>query len=156
METKVKVTATEAGNVITVSENNPDFGYCRVEQTRMVFDDNGFVRQTHLSALVPGAIPVLKTLGWVAGQELPGKIVIKESTTPFNKRNPERDLKIAGKTGVVCVENGKPIYRNTFYNPNPDAQDVLVEHTNGEEIKAAYASVDFSSEDSNEKIMTLD
>jgi hypothetical protein len=41
-------------------------------------------------------------MGFYAGQELPGTIVIEESLTPFNKKAPERDLKIAGETGIVC------------------------------------------------------
>ena len=46
---------------------------------------------------------------------LPGKIVVVESLTPFNPENPDRDLKIAGGTGVICRIDDQPIYRQTFY-----------------------------------------
>ena len=68
MDAKVVVTADKAGNVITRSHNNPDFGHIRVEQTRMLIDDNGFARMKKLSALIPGGIEELQGFGWEAGQ----------------------------------------------------------------------------------------
>ncbi len=139
---KVKVTANSEGNVIIPSENNPEYGYVRVQQERPMFNDRGFMTNVKLSALIPGKITDLKTLGWVDGQELPGKIVVKEQLAPFNKKDPTRDLKKAGETGITIMQNGQPIYRNTFYKPDPNAVDVLEEHTNREEIKAAYAELE--------------
>ena len=54
--------------------------------------------------------------------------------------NPERDYKIAGKTGIVCCQDGQPIYRKTFYTLNSSAEDVLVSHNNIEDIRAAYST----------------
>lgn len=140
-KSKVVVTADKAGNVIVKSQNNPEFGHIRVEQTRMVVEENGFARMKKLSALIPGTIADLKGFGWSAGQEVPGKIVVKESTKPFNKKDPERDFKIAGKSGVVCSIEDQPIYRKHFYTLDENAVDTLVEHDNDEEIKAAYAEL---------------
>lgn len=145
MDAKVIVTADEAGNVIIKSERNPEYGHIRVEQTRMVIDDNGFARKRKLSALIPGTVEDLKGFGWSAGEEVEGKIVIKESLTPFNKKDPERDYKIAGSSGIVCIgvdeETGetKPIYRKHLFSFNSKVVDETVEHINGEEIQAAYA-----------------
>lgn len=146
MDSKVKVTADKAGNVIVKSQNNPEFGHIRVEQTRMVVEDNGFARRKKLSALIPGTIKDLSGFGWEADQEVEGKIVVKESIKPFNKRDPERDFKIAGKSGVVCTVDEQPIYRKHFYTLSATADDVLVEHDNDEEIKAAYAELNESEE----------
>ena len=139
MDAKVVVTADKAGNVITRSQNNPDFGHIRVEQTRMLIDDNGFARMKKLSALIPGSVEELQGFGWEANQEVEGRVVVKERQTPFNAKDPERDFKIAGASGIVCTLNGAPIYRKHVFTFDTSAQDVTVEHDNQEEIKAAYA-----------------
>ena len=146
MNSKVKVTADAVGNVVIPSKNNAEWGHIRVEQERIVIDERGFARKKRVSALIPGLIHDLKSFGWKAGQELKGTIIFKEQLTPFNPRDPERDYKIAGRTGIVCCIYGEPVYRKTFYSTNPEAQDVQimdennnpVSHTNGEEIRIAY------------------
>ena len=140
MDSKVKVTADELGNVVVISKNNPEWAHIRVEQSRVVIDDNGFARKKTISALLHGTVEDLKSFGWVANKEIPGKIIFKESLEPFNMNEPERDYKIAGKTGIVCCQDGQPIYRKTFYTLNSNAQDVAVAHNNTEDIRAAYAT----------------
>jgi hypothetical protein len=141
MNSKVKVTAEEVtGNVVVVSKNNPEWGHIRVEQSRTTIDDNGFARKRNISALIHGTVEDLKSFKWVDGKEVPGQIIAKESLEPFNMNNPERDYKIAGKTGIVCCQDGQPIYRKTFYTLNSSAEDVLVSHNNIEDIRAAYST----------------
>jgi len=134
---KVIVTADAAGNVIVPSTITAGWGYIRVEQTRAVIDEHGFLNVKKLSALVKGPIDNLKALGWENKQELPGVIAVKESLTPFNKVNPEKNFKVAGDTGIFCTLEGKPIYRNCFYNANPATADVLISHDNGAAIVEA-------------------
>lgn len=141
MKSKVKVTADKAGNVISVSKNNPEWGHIRVEQTRMIIDENGFARSTRVSALIPGEVAQLAAFGFTEGQELPGTIYVKEQTTAFNPKTPERDLKIAGNSGVICKIGDEPIYRKNFYSENPEKHDETIEHTNKDEITAAYEAV---------------
>lgn len=141
MDSKVQVTADKAGNVIVKSPNNPTYGHIRVEQTRMVIDENGFARRKKLSALIPGTIKDLSGFGWEAGNLVAGKVIVKESMTPFNKKDPERDYKVAGQSGVVCCSEGNPIFRKHFFVLNPNAEDVTIPHDNEEEIKAAYAEL---------------
>lgn len=136
---KVTVTADKAGQAIVLSTNNPEFGYVRVEQTRTIVDDNGWVKNKPVAALILGTVAELRKAGFNAGQELEGKIVIKEQLKPFNKNAPEKDIKVAGKTGITCMVDDQPIYRKAFYSQDSSAQDVLVAHTNVEAIKAAYA-----------------
>lgn len=137
MKSKVKVTADEAGNVI-IKTKNPDYGYIRVEQTKMVLDGTGFARKKTLAALVPGEIEDLKMFGWTAGQEIEGNIVVKESLQPFNKKDPDRDFKVAGESGIVCTLDDQPIYRKHVYTFNSSVEDTLIEHNNDQEIKAWY------------------
>lgn len=137
MESKVKITGDELGNVIHQSVNNPEYGYVRVEQVRSMYDDNGFLRRRVVSALIQGSMEDLKQEGYYLGQELPGKIVIIESLNPTNKKDHTKNIKTAGNTGVVCKVDGKPIYRKTIYTIISNLTDELVKHDNVDEIKAA-------------------
>jgi len=103
--TNVIVTANDAGQVIVRSENNSEWGHIRVEQTSMTVDSNGFGKKSKRSALIPGLVEDLAEFGFTANQSIPGKVIIKESLTPFNKNNPKRDIKIAGDSGVVCCQD---------------------------------------------------
>lgn len=140
MNTKVIVTADENGNVIGVSKNNPEFGYIRVEQTAPMVTDKGWLKISKRSSLIKGRVEDLQSLAYNAGQQLPGTIVVKEALTPFNTENPDRDLKIAGETGVVCRIDDQPIYRQTFYTTNPNAFDELITHDNAEEIREVQSA----------------
>lgn len=114
-----------------------DNGYIRLTQERMIINKKGWINVKPVSTLVQGEITMLEKLDWKANQQLRGQIVIKESLEPFNSANPERDYKIAGETGVVCCIDGQPIYRKTFYDLSGQDNDILLEHTNQEEIKRA-------------------
>lgn len=132
---KVKVTADENGNVIGVFKNNPEYGYVRVEQTAPVISDKGWLRVSARSSFIKGKVADLQACNYRKDQELPGKIVVIESLTPFNMENPDRDLKIAGDSGVICRIDDQPIYRQAFYTTNVNAQDELLFHTNTDEIR---------------------
>lgn len=152
----VVVTADPAKNVVIPSKNNPEWGHIRVEQDRIVIDDRGFARMKPVSALIPGKITDLKSFGWKADEKIEGMVIFKESLTPFNPKDPERDYKVAGKTGVICTIEGEPIFRKTFYSRDANAKDVQildaagnpVSHDNGEEIRAAY--LELADKDSGE------
>lgn len=132
---KVRVTADKTGNVIGVSQNNPEYGYIRVEQQAIQINDQGWLRNSKRSALIKGKMVDLLETGYREGTELPGRIVIMESLTPFNTENPDRDLKVAGDTGIVCRVDDQPIYRQSFYTTNPNAYDEFITHNNSEEIR---------------------
>jgi hypothetical protein len=137
MNTTVRVTANAEKEVITLSKENPEYGYLRVVQDRAMIDDKGWASMKTLSALVYGKAEHLQAFGYKEGDVLPGKIVIKESLEPFNTSNPDRDLKIAGKTGIICCTDGQPIYRKTFYNVSGNDTDELIAHNNTDAIKSA-------------------
>ena len=140
MNTKVIVLSDETtGAVVNISENSPEWGYIRVKQTRILADEkSGFLRAKTVTALMPGLVEDLQAADFHAGQAISGKIVIEEALTPFNKKNPERDLKIAGKTNIVCRIEGEPIYRRTRFSFNVEAEDTYKAHDNIEELRSAY------------------
>ena len=152
MNTKVVVLSDETtGAVVNISENNPEWGYIRVKQTRILADEkSGFLRAKTVTALMPGLVEDLQAADFYAGQAITGKIVIEEGLTPFNKKSPERDLKVAGKTGIVCRVDGEPIYRRTRFSFNAEAEDTYKQHDNVEELRTAYANEQVSAMSPNE------
>ena len=133
---KVKITALKDGSVVNAN-NGGTIGYVRVEQSRWFVNKKGFMKKQNVSSLMYGNYTDLKNENLFNGQELPGKIVIKESLTPFNEENPSKDYKYAGKTNIVCCQDGQPIYRKAFYNMDGSDNDEYVQHTNSQDIKDA-------------------
>jgi len=138
MEKRVRVVADANGSVICQSNNNPEYGYIRIVQSKKVIDDNNFVRIKEVSALLQGTIEDLKSLNHYAGEVIDGNIYIVESIYPFNSKAPQRDLKIAGKTGIVCKIGNDPIYRKTVYSTASNMADTLIKHDNVDELREAY------------------
>ena len=137
----VKITKDQHGFKVITSKNNPEFGYIRVEETRIKFDGK-FTRNEKRSALINGPIELLQqVVAEAVDDTLPGKIVIKESLTPFTD-DPQKSLKIAGKTGIPCTRNDQPIFRDTFYTEDLSEKDVFEPHDNGDQIKAAQKQVE--------------
>lgn len=139
MDNKVTITPDENGNVLTISEKNPLYAHIRVKQHVYIYDDSGWLRNKELSALIHGETETMMNMNYEAYQTLPGNIVIKEALTPFSLTEGDRDLKYAGKTGVICRVDDQPIYRKTFYTENQAATHELIAHTNKDEIRAAIA-----------------
>lgn len=137
---KVVVVANDSGNVVQQSESNSEFGHIRVEQMRTIIDQRGWVNRKKYIALIAGKTEDLEALEYQDGQQLDGKIVVKESLTPFNAKNPDRDLKYAGNSGIICMHNDQPIYRKCVYTLDSGSQDEFVHHTNVAEIKKAFNS----------------
>lgn len=136
---KVTVVADKNGNVINVSAN-PEFGYLRLEQRTIQIDEKGWLKSVKRSTLLHGKMEDLLDAGYKQGTELPGKIIVVESLSPLNEKNPDKDLKIAGSTNVICRIDDQPIYRQTYYSNNPEAYDILISHNNSEEIKEVMAA----------------
>lgn len=152
----VRVILNVDGSLISRSPINPDWGWYKVEQERATINEDGVARIERLSAIVQGWMKDIRGLNWKEGMVLPGKIIIRESLTPFNKKNPKKDLKIAGESGIVCTLSGAPIYRRYFYNANPNATDQLIAHDNTDEIKEAYAALNAERDDEDLSINETD
>jgi len=137
MQSKVNVCADDMGNVIIQSKNNSEYGYVRLQQDRVTFGNNGWVKKSNVSTLLLGKLEDLQSLNFKSGDVIAGKIVIKEQLEPFNSNDPDRDYKYAGDTGIICCVDGQPIYRKAMFTADVTAQDVLLAHTNGQDIKDA-------------------
>lgn len=140
MSSKAIITADQDGNIISVSPNNPEYGSIRVESVVNQINNQGWLKPVKRTAFIKGLVKDLHAANFKAGQVLPGRIVVKESFFPFNPINPEKGLKIAGETGIVCRVDDQPIYRQTFYTEDANAQDELITHNNGDEIREVQAA----------------
>lgn len=143
---KVKVFADEFGSVVFISPNNPEYGYIRVEQDCPVFNSKGWFDFKKRCAIIPGRTQDLKRAVesnfFVAGKELPGKIVVREQLEPLMESNPDFGLKRAGNNGPVLLFEDQMIYRRAFYTENMNETDVLIQHTNIDEVKSANNNFD--------------
>ena len=143
---KVKVVTDEFGSVVCISPNNPEYGYIRVEQDCPVFNSKGWFDFKKRCAIIPGKTEDLKRAVkagfFIKDKELPGKIVVKEQLEPLMPSNPDFGVKRAGNDGVVLVFEDQMIYRRTFYTENLSETDVLIQHTNIEEVKTANNNFD--------------
>tara|TARA_B110000008_G_scaffold242816_1_gene251469 strand:+ start:1859 stop:2476 length:618 start_codon:yes stop_codon:yes gene_type:complete len=156
MKNQVTIVPNETGAKIRVSKNNSDYGHVLLKQEKTIIGTNGWVKTTRLHALLHGEVDDLKSIGIKKMKTLPGQIIVKESTTPFNEKNPDMDLKYAGKTGIVCCRDGEPIYRRALYDASMTETDEFIAHTNGDDIRAAnnenaekalQANTEFSTSD---------
>ena len=137
MQNQVNIVADDMGNVIRQSQSNPEYGYVRLQQNRVTIGANSWVKNSNRSTLLLGKIEDLQALNLKANETLPGKIIVKESVEPFSSTDPDRDLKYAGDTGIICAVDGQPIYRKSFFTADMNAEDVLVAHDNGHAIREA-------------------
>jgi len=137
MQNKVNIVADDMGNIIRQSSNNAEFGHIRLEQKRVVYGNTGWVKSSNRSTLLHGKMDDLQNLELNVNTPLTGKIIVKESLIPFSNNDPDRDLKMAGDTGIICAVDGEPIYRKTFFVADATAEDVLISHTNGDAIREA-------------------
>lgn len=160
---EVTIVPNENGQTIRQSKTNPEFGHIRVSQKRVLIT-NGWVKNQEISALIQGKMEDLRASGMGQMKTLPGKIVVVEQLKPFGD-DPQRNIKVAGDTGVILKKDGLPIYRNTFFTSDLSATDTLIAHDNSEEIKnansvgsaAAVANTSFDDEVSEEnKVTTLE
>tara|TARA_R110001599_G_scaffold65178_7_gene183674 strand:- start:2623 stop:3216 length:594 start_codon:yes stop_codon:yes gene_type:complete len=140
MQNKVQIIADELGNVIRVSQNNQEYGYVRLSDNSFQIN-NGFMQKKEVTTLLHGKVEDLREMGIQNMKELQGKIVVKEQLEPFSSTNSDRDLKIAGKTGIICCVDGQPIYRKTMFTADITAEDIMLDHTNGSDIREANAEV---------------
>lgn len=125
MNNQVKVTKhPETGAVVTPAPSNPDYGYVRVESKQLSFE-GGFARMQTRSALIRMEMELAQY--FTENQILEGKIVVKESLTPFYEG---QTPKINPSNSDILHVNGSPIYRTTEFVTDANAQDVLLQHTN--------------------------
>ena len=126
----------ENGATVRVS-NNKEYSYVVLEQIASELK-GGWISDKTLTTIIQGKTSVLESMD--LSKPLIGKIVVLESLKPFNDKQPERDLKYAGDTGIVCMDGDNPIYRKTEFTYDTNAHSEFIKHTNGAEIRSANST----------------
>ena len=142
----VTIIGNKKNEVLTVSPNNPEYGWLAVQSTQPTFQE-GFMRLGKRVAFIAGTVKQLEEyisgLNLVVGSELPGKIVIREQLEPIDANNLETGIKYpnaaAKEAGLMCSVGDQPVYRRAFYTPDLSIIDTLVQHHNGADIKEFMA-----------------
>lgn len=142
----------EATSTAIRAANNPkdaDAAYIRLGALEIGDGGRPVARYTN-NFMASGEMALsLKLQRASAGKKFAGKLVIEESLKPFSSTNPDRDLKVTPDgircvfTGTRMVEdelvtyNNAPIYRRTVHTTKADRADILIAHTNGQQISDA-------------------
>jgi hypothetical protein len=116
------------GAIVTYFDNakGDTFGKIRVDQRSPVIN-NGFMSFANRSAFITLDNDTAKEMETILEEDKPypiaGKVVVKESLEPFYK---DQEPKRKGSDGEVITHLGAPVYRETNYVFDLDAQDTLL------------------------------
>lgn len=125
------------------AKDGKEYGWYTVQST-FVDRSGALDKVTVLSALRSTSAEAFNAAPLVAGEVLDGKIVVKESTTK-NPFRANQEPKRKGKDGGILLFNGQPIYRETEFTTDLNAQNVLVAYTSEAPVAASIASAKLNS-----------
>jgi hypothetical protein len=120
------------------AKDGKEYGWYTVQST-FVDRSGAMDKVTVLSALRSTSREAFDAAPLVAGEILDGKIIVKESTTK-NPFRANQEPKRKGKDGGILLFNGQPIYRETEFTSDLNAQNVLVAYTSEAPVAASTAS----------------
>jgi len=116
----------ETGKVVNPTKNK-DISSIRVESVGFGVGNSFVSRRV---AFINGNTELLESLGLKAGQQLKGKIIVKQRFTPFFQG---QKCKINPTTGEPVLTNGREVFVQTLFTDNVNAVDEI-ETNNVDEI----------------------
>ena len=124
-------------------KDGKEYGWYTVQST-FVDRSGAMDKVTVLTALRSTSADAFNAAPLAAGELLDGKIVVKESTikNPFRAN---QEPKRKGKDGGILLFNGLPIYRETEFTTDLNAQNVLIAYTSEAPVAATTASAKLNS-----------
>lgn len=153
MKSPIKILAnSKTGQVVTMREITnsktgevSSLGSVMVEQTHISLD--GIARLERRTAFLSLPEDVIDAMSdyLTDGAILPieGKIVVEETLVPYKSKSGKlQEPKINPTTKAVITYKGQPVYRNTRFTQDMNAQDIFLRDT--------PTSEDSSSEDATE------
>lgn len=152
---KVTISPSKEGNLVTAYAGNADFGFIILAQTKSLFV-NGWLREVTNRTIMKGAVTALKSfVGGNPTLEVAGQLVVKEycegevpsaiASQHFDSSLPYEEqidgyIKRAGSEGPALMSGGKRILRFTIWDQAGVDTDLTVAHDNVDEIKAFNAT----------------
>lgn len=128
----------ETGNVITVNVNKPEYGTIRLDQ-KTVSMENGFLNKTNRTVFIGGTVEDLTSMNYKDQQVIAGKIIRKESFTPFFEG---QSPKINPSTQEIITKDDKPVYMQDSYTTVLTAGDEWVGDESVELAEQTQAELD--------------
>jgi len=125
------------------AKDGKEYGWYTVQST-FVDRSGALDKVTVLTALRSTSAEAFNAAPLAAGEIIDGKIVVKESTTK-NPFRANQEPKRKGKDGGILLFNGQPIYRETEFTTDLNAQNVLVAYTSEAPVAATIASAKLNS-----------
>jgi hypothetical protein len=157
----IKMMPNKAGQMITVSKTNPEYGVVRIASSESAIDGaTGFIRTVNKSFLIKDKVVNLTAfLDAYPNGTMPGKLINNEfieSNAPaefsklLNKKLSYEDaiapyVKKAGSDGPELTVQGERILRYTSYDVSGKQFDTVVSHDNVEEVAQHNAQVKASN-----------
>jgi hypothetical protein len=152
---KVLITPTKDGALVTPYAGNADFGYIMLAQTKSTFS-NGWLREQTNRTIIKGSVESLENfVNGTPDLELPGNLVVKEfvegnvpeaiAKAHFDENlsyeeQIEGYIKRAGSEGPALMVGDKRILRFTIWDMTGEENDVTIQHSNSDEVKAYNAT----------------
>lgn len=147
---KIQLMPNKSGQMITVSQRNPEYGVIRIASEENAIDaSTGFIKRVPKSFLIKDKVEGLtKFLEMYPNGTMPGKLVIVEfleSNAPaeftklLNKNLSYEDsiasyVKRAGNDGPELTVQGERILRFTKYDASSVMHDTIIAHDNVEAV----------------------
>ncbi|MCK5788764.1 MAG: hypothetical protein KAH32_07185 [Chlamydiia bacterium] len=146
---KVMITPTKEGNLVTPYAGNPEFGYVMLSQTTQTVL-NGWMKDVTNRTIIKGAVASLESfVGANSNLQLPGKLVVKEyleDAVPQHvaKAHFDSDLsheeqisnyiKRAGEEGPELKVDDKRILRFILWDVEGSDGNITLQHSNVDEV----------------------
>ena len=147
---KVLIRANEKGSIYNETKTKGLF-FVHLTSSEIKLSNN-FLKKVTLHCNVFANLDLLKETFAADATSIPGKLYIVESFT-----GDDDNIKRAGSDGPELLglhPNGEhlPIYRKIFYDATGTKKDVLIPHTNVDEIKEHLQGAEYASEDTTEEV----
>lgn len=152
---KVKITPTKEGNLVTAYNGNPEFGFILLSQVTQAFVA-GWLREVPKHSIIKGSTAALQTFVQNSSDlTLEGNLVVQEyleSNVPEEIAQQHFDsnlsyeeqissyIKRAGADGPALMAGSERILRFTVWDVSGTKVDSLIDHTNADEVKLFNAS----------------
>jgi hypothetical protein len=147
---QIQMLADDNGNIVRVSQNNPETGFIVLHSERFKIPTGRNVYKATRSCYISGKISDLNELrDYFHANGIDGKIVMREyvkSEVPqeFLIKNKETKAvewdrmkpKRAGNEGPILTKNGETIYAFAIYDETGTMSDILVAHDNVDAVRS--------------------
>jgi hypothetical protein len=148
----VCIVANPETEAVVSQSKNPEIGYITLCQMISTISKNNFEELKARYTTVFSDFNRLLDTKYIAGQVMPGNIILVEQLEPFS--DPKQDIKMGGPKGnkIPCTINGQLIYSRTRYIPEGEQSSTIIQHDNVAELRSLYQAAEAAKETQAEEL----